>query len=617
MSKLTFLEKLLDGAEVEWLPFGEISIKISSGGTPKTDTVEYYNGDIPWLRTQEINFNEIWDTAVKITKVGLENSSAKWIPANCLIIAMYGATVGKVGINKIPMSTNQACANIQLDEKIANYRYIFHFLSKQYKYIKSLGCGSQTNINANIIKKLQIPIPCPNNPKRSLAIQAEIVRILDKFHKKTKDITEKIEKVIEMRKKQLDFLGLQLFLFDKKTLEALKKEEEVVAWFPLDDKRFFINANNKRKYIKASLRYGGNTPYYSAGSVRGYVEGYTHNGEYVLLAESCFRPKNDYPVNYVNGKFWAGSDVYVFRVNELVNTRYLYYYLKSFDFSSLWVGSIQVRLPKEKINKIKIPIPYPNNPKKSLKAQAEIVRILDKFTELIKELKEEIKKHKKRYQYYRDQLLTFDKDANVEWKKLGDKKVGIFIKGSSLQKKDFTKTGVGCIHYGQIYTHYATYTNRTKTFVSAEFAKKARKAQSGNLIIATTSENDEDVCEAVTWVGDEDIAVSSDACIYKHKLNPKYVSYFFQTEQFQKQKRQYITGVKVRRVNADNLAKIEIPIPSLKEQARIVAILDKFDTMTNSISENLEQYIIFLKKIVKYYYKLLFSFQKEKTNNVK
>ncbi|MCD8549767.1 MAG: restriction endonuclease subunit S [Shewanella xiamenensis] len=130
MSHLSYLETLLDGVEVEWKPLDDISVKISSGGTPKTGVAEFYDGDIPWLRTQEVNFDEIWDTGVKITEAGVDNSSAKWIPANCVIVAMYGATVGKIGINKIPMTTNQACANIQLDGNIANYRYVFHFFIK-------------------------------------------------------------------------------------------------------------------------------------------------------------------------------------------------------------------------------------------------------------------------------------------------------------------------------------------------------------------------------------------------------------------------------------------------------------------------------------------------------
>ena len=130
------------------------------------------------------------------------------------------------------------------------------------------------------------------------------------------------------------------------------------------------------------------------------------------------------------------------------------------------------------------------------------------------------------------------------------------------------------------------------------------------MIIATTSENDEDVCKAVAWLGSDDIAVSSDACIYKHNLNPKYVSYYFQTEQFQNQKRQYITGAKVRRVNADNLSKILIPVPSMAVQERIVSILDKFDTLTNSITEGLPREIELRQKQYEYYRDLLFSFPK-------
>ena len=135
-------------------------------------------------------------------------------------------------------------------------------------------------------------------------------------------------------------------------------------------------------------------------------------------------------------------------------------------------------------------------------------------------------------------------------------------------------------------------------------------AKSGDLVIATTGENDEEVCKAVAWLGDADVAVSSDACFYAHKLNPKFVSYFFQTEQFQKQKRAYITGAKVRRVNSDNLAKILIPVPSSEEQARIVAILDKFDLLTASLSEGLPREIKLRQQQYEYYRDLLLSFPK-------
>lgn len=198
-----------------------------------------------------------------------------------------------------------------------------------------------------------------------------------------------------------------------------------------------------------------------------------------------------------------------------------------------------------------------------------------------------------------------------ELKPLGDEEVGKFIRGSGLQKKDFTDNGIGCIHYGQVYTYYGVSAYKTKSFVSEDFAKTARKAKTGDIVIATTSENDEDVCKAVAWLGSEDIAVSSDACFYRHKLAPKYVVYYFQTEQFQKQKRKHITGTKVRRVNVDDLAKINIPIPSLGEQERIVKILDKLEATTQVIITEIKREIDLRNKHYEYYRDILLTFPNE------
>jgi type I restriction enzyme S subunit len=299
----------------------------------------------------------------------------------------------------------------------------------------------------------------------------------------------------------------------------------------------------------------------------------------------------------------------------ILKNRYLFHFLCS-KINELYImagGGAQPNLSSTKLmNDIVIPLP-------PLEVQKEIVRILDKFTTLEAELEAELTARKKQYEYYRDKLFSFNvlncatvgnSLNNIVVMPLGE--VGIFTRGSGLQKKDFTQTGVGCIHYGQIYTHYGTYANRTKTFVSQEFAKKARKAKHGDLIIATTSENDEDVCKAVAWLGDEDIAISSDACFYTHSLEPKYVAYYFQTEQFQKQKRGFITGTKVRRVNTSDLAKIKIPVPSIEEQRRIVSILDKFDMLTTSISEGLPKEIELRRKQYEYYRNQLLSFPDNK-----
>lgn len=174
----------------------------------------------------------------------------------------------------------------------------------------------------------------------------------------------------------------------------------------------------------------------------------------------------------------------------------------------------------------------------------------------------------------------------VEYMKLGD--IGTFTRGNGLQKKDFTETGVGCIHYGQIYTYYGTSATETKSFVTKELAEKLTKVKPGNLIIACTSENVEDVGKAVTWLGNTDIVTGGHACVFSHKENPKYISYFFQTESFFQQKKKYAKGVKVIDIKTSDLARIEIPVPPLPIQEEIVRILDNFQALTAELQAELQ-----------------------------
>ena len=198
-------------------------------------------------------------------------------------------------------------------------------------------------------------------------------------------------------------------------------------------------------------------------------------------------------------------------------------------------------------------------------------------------------------------------DDEVEWKTLGE--VGEFIRGNGLQKKDFTDSGFPAIHYGQIYTLYGLSASTTFSHIQDNLASKLRKANKNDLLIATTSENDEDVVKPLAWLGDE-VAISGDMMIFRHNQNVKYLAYLFQTVFFQEQKRRYITGTKVRRVSRDDLKKITIPIPNKEEQARIVAILDKFDALTNSITEGLPREIELRQKQYEYYRDLLLNFPK-------
>lgn len=197
------------GQEVEWKKMGEMCKNICSGGTPLTSKPEYYDGNIPWLRTQEVDYCEIHSTLRNITQLGLENSSAKMIPANCVIVAMYGATAAKVAINKIPLCTNQACCNLEIDEDKALVRYVYQWICKQYEVLKAMGEGSQHNINAKKVKDFKIPIP-------SLKEQNRIVSILDRFESLTTSLQTGLPAEIIARRQQYEHYRDKLLTFKRK-----------------------------------------------------------------------------------------------------------------------------------------------------------------------------------------------------------------------------------------------------------------------------------------------------------------------------------------------------------------------------------------------------------------
>ena len=185
---------------------GEICLKVTSGGTPKSTNDDYYNGgNIPWLNTKEVNFNRIYDTEKKITELGLSNSSAKMIEKNNVIIAMYGVTAGHVAINKIPLTTNQACCNLKINPELASYEYVYYYLLSKYTELSSLANGgAQQNLNSLIIKNFEIDLP-------DLETQQKIVCILSALDSK-----------IELNIKQNEIL-------EKTASELIKKYQKEEA----------------------------------------------------------------------------------------------------------------------------------------------------------------------------------------------------------------------------------------------------------------------------------------------------------------------------------------------------------------------------------------------------
>ena len=166
-----------------------------------------------------------------------------------------------------------------------------------------------------------------------------------------------------------------------------------------------------------------------------------------------------------------------------------------------------------------------------------------------------------------------------------------FTRGNGLQKKDFTETGYPVIHYGQIYTHYGFSAKHTISYTSDVIFSKLKKAQPNDIIMATTSENVEDVGKSLVWEGSEEVGIGGHSCVLQTEQNPKYLVHYFNSIHFQVQKERLVVGTKVIEFYPKNIEKAIISLPDLSKQQAIVSILDKFDTLTSDLSQGLPKEI--------------------------
>jgi type I restriction enzyme S subunit len=379
-----------------------------------------------------------------------------------------------------------------------------------------------------------------------------------------------------------------------------------VEWKTLGDDNYVEVANSGRKPVKASLRVSGKTPYYGANNIQDYVDGYTHDGEYVLIAEDGSASLENYSIQYAVGKFWANNHVHVIRGKSGLNTRFLFHYLRIVNFIPYLSGGGRAKLTKGKMVEIQVPIPCPENSKKSLAIQAEIVRILDTFTELTTELTTELNLRKKQYNHYRDQLLSFE-EGEVEWKTLGW--VGDVRMCKRILKNQTSDSGdIPFFKIGTFDKEPDAYISRD---VFEDYREKYSYPRVGEVLISASGT----IGRAVIFNGED--AYFQDSNIVwldndESKVLNKYLFYFYQIATWN-----VSDGGVIKRLYNDNIKKTLIPIPcpndpkrSLAEQERVITILDKFDTLTNSITEGLPREIELRQKQYEYYRDLLLSFPK-------
>ncbi|RXZ50013.1 restriction endonuclease subunit S [Agromyces binzhouensis] len=326
----------------------------------------------------------------------------------------------------------------------------------------------------------------------------------------------------------------------------------------------------------------------------GLVAGFTDEESLrIPAAEHIVFGDHTRAIKWVPFEFAVGADgTKVLKSKPEVLPRYLYHSLRNLSvpsrgYSRHWAA----------LRALAVPVP-------PLEVQREVVRILDTFTSLEAELEAELEARRRQRQTYLDALIH----ASVEQRQpLGE--LGKLVRGRRFTKNDFAESGIPVIHYGEIYTHYGTAATETRSFVRDEIANTLRFAQPGDLIIATTGENLRDVAKAVAWLGDIDVAIHDDSYAFKHSLNPKYASYVFQSTDFASQKGRLVTAGKLTRISGSSLAKIQVPIVSLSEQQRIVAILDQFDALVNDLSIGIPAELAARRKQYEYYRDKLLTFE--------
>ena len=166
------------------------------------------------------------------------------------------------------------------------------------------------------------------------------------------------------------------------------------------------------------------------------------------------------------------------------------------------------------------------------------------------------------------------------WRKCKLRDIAYIYRGGNFQKNAFTPEGKPCIHYGQMYTHFGTFTDRVLSYIPEDVFKKSRIAVSNDVVMAITSETVEDVCSCVAWIGKDDIAISGHTVIIHHQQDAKFLSYYFHSDSFFTQKSRVAHGSKVIEMNPSDLEKTIIVLPQdIKEQRHISDILSTCDTV--------------------------------------
>jgi type I restriction enzyme S subunit len=425
VSNSLFIEKLLNGAEVEWIPLKKLGTWYGGGTPSKTRDDFWENGTIPWVSPKDMGRPIVDSSEDYITEAAIDGSSTRLVPANSVAIVVRSSILDKklpTAFIPVPVTLNQDMKAVIPHENI-NTRYVAHLITSRgddiLRAARKTG-GSVASIDSSKLYSFLIPIPCPSDPKRSMEIQGEIVRILDTFTELTTELTAELT----ARKKQYNYYRDKLLTF----------EEGETEWKTLGEvcdfkNGFAFKSNLFKDYglpIVRITNVNGTTvdltdvKYFNPDDYKENTQSYIINRGDILIAMSGATTGkigyfNSTEVAYLNqrvGKFVPNT--------ELLNNRFLYHFLLS-KTEAIYVlagGGAQPNLSsKVLMEKLRVPIPHADDPAKSIAEQKKIADVLDKLDMLTNSITEglprEIELRQKQYEYYRDLLLSFPKPDGI------------------------------------------------------------------------------------------------------------------------------------------------------------------------------------------------------------
>ncbi|HGV2851155.1 TPA: restriction endonuclease subunit S [Escherichia coli] len=403
MSELTYLEKLLDGVKVEWQTLGKV-LKRTKGTKITAGQMKALHKDNAPLK--------IFAGGKTVAFVDFKDIPEKDINREPSIIVKSRGIIEFEYYDK-PFSHKNEMWSYHSNNDAISIKYIYYFLKINEGYFQKIGGKMQMpQIATPDTDKFEVPIPCPDNPEKSLAIQSEIVRILDKFTELTAELTAELS----MRKKQYNYYRDQLLSF---------KEGEV-EWKALGE---IGEVRMCKRILKSQTSSEGEIPFYKIGTFGKEPDSYISRKLFNEFKEKYSYPKVGEVLISASGtigrtvifdgreSYFQDSNIVWIENNEkIVLNKYLFYFYKIAKWGISEGGTIK-RLYNDNLRKLTIPVPFPDSPERSLVEQQKIVKLLDKFDALTNSITEglprEIELRQKQYEYYRDLLFSFPKPETV------------------------------------------------------------------------------------------------------------------------------------------------------------------------------------------------------------